>query len=162
MTTRLAPPLNRRRPLLEEPRGTAKWSSSHSSHRVLRAAEEFPSLVGSAPLGLITGGYLLHAPAIAVRIAEEDESDVIEVVSFTAWAKRTRVEHMELADLHPSLGELGLRSVYIRDDQVQALEGARHARDPLSQGDRAGGSGRSQLDEAHSLAHLVVGGRSPR
>ena len=60
---------------------------------------------------LIASGNLLHGPAIAVRIAEEDE--------------RAPVELLHLADIRPSLGELRTRCVYVRDDQLHTLDRAR-------------------------------------
>jgi hypothetical protein len=68
---------------------------------------------------------LLHGPAVAVRIAEEDE--------------RASGEILDLAHLHPPLHELPTRGLYIRDDQLNALEGARlRLHDPRPDGDRAG------------------------
>ncbi len=61
--------------------------------------------------GLTPGRYLLHSPAVAIRITEEDKSDVIEGVSLTGWARSIRADHLDLADLHSSLEELGTRRV---------------------------------------------------
>ena len=68
---------------------------------------------------LIASWQLLHGPAVPVRVAEEDE--------------RTPVELLDLADLHPALGKLFTRGVYVRDDQLKALYGTRlRLRDPSS------------------------------
>ena len=52
---------------------------------------------------LIAGRYLLHGPAVAVRIAEEDEPHVVEILPSTSQARRIPVQHLDSADLHPSL-----------------------------------------------------------
>lgn len=55
----------------------------------------------NAPIGYIclaVGGYLLYGPAIAVRVAEEDESDVVQGARFGIWVL---AENLGLADLHP-------------------------------------------------------------
>ena len=70
-------------------------------------------LIGSAssPVLLVAGGNLLHSPAVAVRIAGEDE--------------RAPGELLDIANLHPPLDELPTRSVYVRDDHLHTLDGAR-------------------------------------
>lgn len=51
-------------------------------------------------------GQLLQGPAVPVRIDEEgDVQDTPEILN--------------LADVHPAVGELGTRRVDVRDDQVQ-------------------------------------------
>jgi len=64
-------------------------------------------------IGSVAVGYLLNAPAIAVRIAEEDKTDVIQVVSFSAWATGTPVVHLYLARIHVPLDETGARSTHV-------------------------------------------------
>jgi hypothetical protein len=54
---------------------------------------------------------LLHRPAVAVRIAEKDEQATGEV--------------LDLAYVHPPFHELGTSGLYVRDDQLNALEGTR-------------------------------------
>jgi hypothetical protein len=46
--------------------------------------------------GLAAGGYLLHGPAVPVRIAEEDEPDVVEGVPVTARPRRVPVPAVPL------------------------------------------------------------------
>jgi hypothetical protein len=48
--------------------------------------------------------YLLHGPAVPVRVAEEDE--------------RAPVELLDLADLDPTLNEFGARGLYVLDYQL--------------------------------------------
>src|SRR5215208_7169976 len=45
-----------------------------------------------------TGGYLLHAPAVSVRIAEEEAPDIVEVFSLLSRAVSTLAEDLKLAD----------------------------------------------------------------
>ena len=54
---------------------------------------------------------LLHGPAVAVRIAEKDEQPPGEV--------------LDLADVHPPFHERSTSGLYVRDDQLNALEGTR-------------------------------------
>ena len=58
--------------------------------------------------GLAARRYLLHTPAVAVRIAEEDEPDVVKGVPGGA---RVFAQDLNLANLHPSLDELCTRLV---------------------------------------------------
>src|ERR687893_1581453 len=98
---------------------------------------------------LIAGRYLLHSPAVAVRIAEEDEPHVVESLPSTSQARRIPVQHLDFTDLHPSLDELRTRRMDVRDDQLQALEQAwLHVHDPVTQDDRAARPWRGQLDDA--------------
>src|SRR5437667_2137120 len=92
---------------------------------------------------LPASGHLLHGPTVAVRIAEEDEG--------------APVEFLDVTHLDPALDELRTRGVDVRDDQLQALHGARpHVAKPSPQGDRASRPGRRELDEANLIADLVV------
>jgi hypothetical protein len=54
---------------------------------------------------------LLHGPAVAVRVAEKDEQAPGEV--------------LDLADIYPPFHELSTSGLYVRDDQLNALEGTR-------------------------------------
>src|SRR4051812_18606289 len=86
---------------------------------------------------------LLHRPAVAVRVAEEDEPSPREV--------------LDVADLHPAAGELRSRGLNVVDDELQALRGARRRVDEaLPDRDRAGRAGRRQLDEPDLVADAVV------
>src|SRR5918997_7172254 len=92
---------------------------------------------------LIASGNLLHGPAVAVRIAEEDE--------------RAPDEVLNLGDFHSPLEELRARGVYVRDDHLHTLDGAGlRLRDPRPYCDRAGRPGRRQLHEANLVADPVI------
>src|SRR5215217_2755189 len=43
---------------------------------------------------LVTGGYLLHTPAVAVRVAEEDAPHEIEILSLPGRSVRSVVEDL--------------------------------------------------------------------
>src|ERR671920_2126990 len=111
--------------------------------RVLGEQADRRGLAGRYLRALPADGQLLYGPAVAVRIAEEDE--------------RAPVEVLHLAYLDPALDQLGTRGPDVRDDELQALDRARRrVDDPGSQGDRAGRSGRRQLDKANLIADPVV------
>lgn len=87
--------------------------------------------------------HLLQGPAVAVRIAEVGVQDLPEI--------------LRLADAHPAVGQLRTRHVDVRDDQVQALDGARQsAHYPRPKCDRAGRSGWRQLDDAQLIGRPDV------
>jgi hypothetical protein len=66
-----------------------------------------------------------------------------------------RLEVEDLADVCPTLDQLGARGVDVGDDQVQALDGARrHVRAPHD-GDRARRAGRCQLHHAEVAGAVV-------
>jgi hypothetical protein len=71
------------------------------------------SIRGARGLGLAAGGYLLHGPLVAVRIAEEDEPDIVERVGLRSGVL---AHHLDLTDLHTSLRELSTRRVDVGDD----------------------------------------------
>src|SRR5215203_5996210 len=88
-------------------------------------------------------GQLLQGPAVAVRVLEGGVQDPPEI--------------LDLADVHPAVGELGARRVDVRDDQVQALDGARRrVDDPGPYCDRAGRAGRRQLHDPKVVPGTVV------
>src|SRR5215216_3753863 len=104
-----------------------------------------------------TGGYLLHAPAVSVRIAEEDAPDIVEAFSLLSRAVSALVEDLWLADLYASLDQLGAGGAHVPDDQEHAVYGAWfHIHRPLSQVDRTCGARRGQLNEADVVADLEV------
>jgi hypothetical protein len=73
-------------------------------------------------------GQLLQGPAVPVRITEGGVQYAPEI--------------LYLADRHSPVDELRTRGVYVRDDQVKALDGARQrVYDPNPKGDRAGRPG---------------------
>jgi hypothetical protein len=49
------------------------------------------------------GGDLLHGPAVAVRVVEEDEHYVVEVLPVAGGTRPRSADHPYLADLHPAL-----------------------------------------------------------
>src|SRR5918997_5464373 len=76
MTARWAPFVNRRRPLLDEPRGAAKWSppTPRSSGSVRLSAVGFPGFVGSAPLGPVMPSPLTVLDRVLQRPEELAEA----------------------------------------------------------------------------------------
>jgi hypothetical protein len=109
-----------------------------------------------ASLGLLAAaGDLLDGPAVAVRIAEEDETDVVEWIGLRA---RALAQELDIADVDLSLGELGSRRVDVGDDQLQALERARrHVRDDaFAHHDRAARPGWRELHDPVALADRCV------
>src|SRR5215211_1420954 len=106
---------------------------------------------------LAAGWYLLHTPAVAVRVAEEDAPHVIQGFASAGRAVCTFIEDQYLADLHASFGKVGAGGEHIRDDQERAIYGAGlHFCGTRSQVDRASRSGWGQLDEADVFADPVV------
>src|SRR3712207_4418116 len=102
-------------------------------------------------------GDLLHGPAVAVRVAEEHEPDVVECRPALTQRIRVAAQRLDLADLDSALDELRVCLSDVRDDQLEALEGAwRHVRnDALADHDRAAGARRRQLDEPVARAWRV-------
>src|SRR5215207_4528013 len=106
---------------------------------------------------LVTRGYLLHTPAVAVRVAEEDAPHIVQVFSLLSRAVSPLVEDLELADIDASLDQLGAGGAHIPDDQEHAVYGAWfHIHRSFSQMDRARGPGRGQLNEAEVVADPEV------
>src|SRR5204862_843187 len=96
-----------------------------------------------AARALVAHGELLHRPAVAVGVAEEDERPPGEV--------------LDLAHLDPARDELGARSVDVRHDQLQALHRpGRDAHDAVAEGDRARGPRGRHLHEAEVVRDPVV------
>src|SRR5687768_3000111 len=87
---------------------------------------------------------LLHGPAVAVRVREEDE--------------RAPVEVLDLADLDTAPGELGVRRFDVVDDQLQSLggPGLRVATESGADRDRGWRARWGQLDEPHLVADAMV------
>src|SRR3712207_4327980 len=102
-------------------------------------------------------GNLLHGPAVAVRVAEEHEPDVVECRPALTQRIRAAAQRLDLADLDSALDELRVCLSDVRDDQLEALEGAwRHVRnDALADHGRAAGARRRQLDEPVARARRV-------
>src|SRR3954447_19994128 len=107
-------------------------SAAHSGRPAVRRSRAATTAVREAELStvattrgaraeLAAGRYLLHGPGVAVRIAEEDEPDVVERVRL---GSRVLAHDLNLADVNPSLDE-PTRRLKVRDDQLQALERAR-------------------------------------
>src|SRR5215469_3231038 len=92
---------------------------------------------------LAAGGYLLHGPAVAVRVGEEDERPPGKLLDF--------------AHLHAPRGQLVAGLADVGDHQLQALDRAgRRVHEPPAHGDRAGRAGGRELHEADLVAHCVV------
>src|SRR5215213_2519534 len=103
---------------------------------------------------LLSGRTLLQDPSIAIRIAEKDEGVPAPASSLHP---RAICPVYNLANLHAPLEQFGPGSLYVGDDEQQALEHSRrHVQDPGAQVDRAARARRSQLDEAHPVADLGV------
>jgi dihydrofolate reductase len=130
-------------------------SSSRSRPRPSSSGAAGSKRADGRPGRLAAGRDLLHGPAVAVRVAEEDEADVVERIGLRG---EVLAHHLDLADLHPSPSELGMGRPDVRDHELQALERARcHVRDdPLTDDDRAARSGRGELDDPVALAHRGV------
>ena len=89
------------------------------------------------------GWQLLHAPRVAVGVAEEDE--------------RSPREHLHVAHLDPALGEMGSRLFDVVDDDLQACDRAGSGiGEPGADRDRARRPGRRDLHEPHLVAHRMV------
>jgi hypothetical protein len=96
------------------------------------------------------------APGVAVRVLEEDEAHVVELVGDRV---RVLAQLRDVADLHAARHELRVRLADVRDDELQALQRARrHVRDDaaLADHDRAARAGRRQLDDAGTVADTGV------
>jgi AMP-binding enzyme len=91
----------------------------------------------------IKSADLLHCPAVAVGVGEEEEAAPGEV--------------LDVADLDAAGEQLLAGAVDVADHELQALERAGcHLVGAAGEGDRAGGAGRGELNEAEVLGHLVV------
>src|SRR4029450_2145997 len=118
-----------------EPAGSPRLSSRTS-----------PSSTWSSGSGTGTGSAandLLDGPAVAVGVGEEHEPAPGKV--------------LDLADVDAAVHQLGAGGVDVGDDHLEAADRARRGvGDPGAQGDRAGRTGRRQLDEAELRADAVV------
>src|SRR5918995_5037337 len=102
---------------------------------------------------LIAGRYLLHRPPVAVRVVEEHEPHVVEVILVPGRAGTRGADHLGLANFNPALDELGPRRADVPDHQLQALERAGlHVRDTFAHDDRASRSRRGQLHDVVLVA----------
>src|SRR5207253_10075452 len=98
---------------------------------------------GGRPVARRAGRKLLHGPAVAGRVAEEDE--------------RAPGELLNLTDRRPASGKLRARGLRVGDHQLESLDGARpHAAEPRAQGNRTVRAGGRELDEADLIADHVV------
>src|SRR5918997_30422 len=132
--------------------------SVHGRHAGDRCvADHFDGVNLATASHLIAGGYLLHGPAVAVRVAEEDEPDVVQVLPLSGRARSRGADHLDLADLHPPLDQPGPRRVDVIDHQLQALERAGgHIYETFAYYDRATRPRRGQLHDVVALADLGV------
>src|SRR5918997_7200861 len=132
--------------------------SVHGRHAGDRCvADHFDGVNLATASHLIAGGYLLHGPAVAVRVGEEDEPDVVQVLPLSGRARSRGADHLDLADLHPALDKPDTSRADVIDHQLQALERAGgHVHDALSYYDRATRPRRGQLHDAELLADLGV------
>jgi hypothetical protein len=79
---------------------TPQQDSGRPSSPILKAPRFLRASWQQGPSwSLLAGGQLLHGPAVAVRIAEEDE--------------RAPVELLDFADLDPTLNEFGACGLYV-------------------------------------------------
>src|SRR3954470_3975417 len=87
---------------------------------------------------------LLHRPAVAVGVAEEDEPAPVEV--------------LHIADLDTAPGQLLARRFRIVHAELEALDGPRpHLAQPGADRDRAGGARWRELHESDGIAdHVIV------
>ena len=100
---------------------------------------------------------LLYNPAVAIGVAEAEERAI--VAAFGIWPRRllARLEVEDLAGRHPAISQLGMRGFDVGNDQVQALDGARHCLgDSDPDADRARRARRRQLDDAKLIAGMMV------
>src|SRR4051794_38222538 len=103
-------------PIASSP-GPSRFSilGSSARHRARWSAATKASAVGTSTMST-PRGELLHSPAVAVRVAEEYEADVVE--RFPALTQRIRVaaHHLDLANLDTAIDELRVRFGDVRDD----------------------------------------------
>ena len=120
-----------------------QWVSEDRRSGAARSGAWAPKIrrqFGIGHLGSGTRRDLLDGPAIAIRIAEIDEG-----------APRL---HVDVADLDAAPDEFCARGVYVRDHQLETPDRPRpHVGDAGADRDRAGRSGRRQLDESKPLSH---------
>src|ERR1051326_6878893 len=91
-----------------------------------------------ALMASVASGDLLDGPTVAVRIVEEDEAGVVEIVPRSRWSRLTSVEDLDVAAVYSALDQLGMRRFDVVDDELQALERARRrTAQPRADGDRA-------------------------
>jgi hypothetical protein len=57
----------------------------------------------TAAAWLVARGDLLHGPSVAVRVGEEDEPHVVQVLPVPGRARSRSADYLDLADLHPPL-----------------------------------------------------------
>src|SRR5207244_8851136 len=92
---------------------------------------------------VVAGMYLLHRPAVAIRVAKEDE--------------RAPGKLLDLAHLDAPPDQLRPGGVDVGHDQLEALGGARRRVDEsFPQGNRAGRPRRCQLHEPDFIADRLV------
>src|SRR5262245_46804497 len=91
-------------------------------------------------LSLGAGRDLLDGPAVAVRIVEEAEADIVERVGHRG---RVRAEDLDIADFDTAFDQFGVGFTNIGNDELQALYRTRfHLRDrALADHDGAAGAG---------------------
>src|SRR5918993_22365 len=108
-------------------------------------------------MALISGGYLLDAPAVAVGVPEEDAPNQVEVLAFAGRPVGAVVEDLDLAHVYAPLYQIGAGGAHVRDDQENAVEiaGLRGDGAP-TQVDGTGRPWRGQLDQADLVADPVV------
>src|ERR687898_167423 len=108
-------------------------------------------------MALISGGYLLDAPAVAVGVPEEDAPNQVEVLAFAGRPVGAVVEDLDLAHLYAPLDQIGAGGAHVRDDQENAVEvaGLRSDGSP-TQVDGTRRPRRGQLDEAYLVTDPVV------
>src|SRR5438309_10915087 len=80
---------------------------------------------------------LLHGPAVSVGIAEKDIGAVVATLGVRPRHHPGGLEMLDIAHVHPPVGQLGPGGLDVGDDEVEALRGARRRlRDPDPDGDR--------------------------
>src|SRR5215208_5684535 len=123
--------------------GTSLGPAMNPSSDIVSPEVTLPMSLLSFRPGYSNGRYLLDTPAVAVRIAEEDAPDVVEVFPLLSRTVSALVEDLEITDIHAPLHQLGTCGPHVPDHQEHAIYGARfHGDGARSQMYRARRSGR--------------------
>src|SRR5689334_21276731 len=132
-------------------RGTPSRSSATPtatagpSRRSRRRADAVAATAEVAATASARRRLLLDGPAVAVGVAEEREGVPRAAVAVLPLAV---LDEPDRRDVDAGIGVLLPGRIDVRDAELETLQGPRlHLRQPLADRDRAGGTGRRQLDD---------------